>query len=97
MSDKEVVRKAIVDWDGNNILASVVQSTTDPTKYGLVICNPDGTPITWWWWDLTNYYTKTEIDQKQNLYIQNTVPTVTVPSLWIDTTGWNYSFNLVTP
>lgn len=48
MSDKEVVRKAIVDWDGNNILASVVQSTTDPTKYGLVICNPDWTPITPW-------------------------------------------------
>lgn len=47
MSDKEVVRKAIVDWDGNNILASVVQSTDDPTKYGLVICNPDWSPI-WW-------------------------------------------------
>ncbi len=52
MSDKEVVRKAIVDWDGNNILASVVQSTTDPTKYGIVICNPDWSPI-WWGWSGT--------------------------------------------
>ena len=55
--------------------------------------------------DLSNYYTKIEVDaliswvswRTQNLYIQNTVPTVTVPSLWIDTTGWNYSFNIVTP
>ena len=47
--------------------------------------------------DKTTTYTKTEIDNKQNLYIQNTVPNVTVPSLWIDTTWWNYSFNLVTP
>lgn len=52
---KEVIRKAIVDWDWNNILASVVQSVTDPTKYGLVICNPDWSPISWWWgwsWDV---------------------------------------------
>lgn len=32
-----------------------------------------------------------------NLYIQSTLPTVTVDSLWIDTTWGNYSFNIVTP
>ena len=37
---------------------SVVQSTDDPTKYGIVILNPDGTPIQWggwggWSWDVT--------------------------------------------
>lgn len=47
---KEVIRKAIVDWDWNNILASVVQSTSDPTKYGIVICNPDWSPISPWGW-----------------------------------------------
>ena len=31
------------------------------------------------------------------LFIQDTEPSVTVPSLWIDTTWWNFSFNLVTP
>lgn len=47
---KETVRKAIVDWEWNNVLASVVQSTTDPTKYWLVICNPDWSPIDWGGW-----------------------------------------------
>lgn len=45
---KETVRKAIVDWEGNNLVASVVQSVSDPTKYGLVVCKPDGSPIGWW-------------------------------------------------
>ena len=44
---KETVRTAITDWEWNNKLLSVVQSTSDPTKYGLVICNPDGSPIGW--------------------------------------------------
>jgi hypothetical protein len=42
---KETVRKAIVDGEGNNLVASVVQSVSDPTKYGLVVCKPDGSPI----------------------------------------------------
>lgn len=46
---------------------------------------------------LGNYYTKTQIDQAQNLFIWDTEPTVSVDSLRIDTTWWNYSFNLVTP
>jgi len=51
---KETVRTAITDGEWNNKLLSVVQSTSDPTKYGLVICNPDGTPISWWGgWGIT--------------------------------------------
>lgn len=37
-----------------------------------------------WWFD-------------QNVFIQTTEPTVTVPSLWIDTTGGNFQFKYVTP
>lgn len=33
----------------------------------------------------------------ENLYIQSTAPTVTAPALWIDTSGWNITLNLVTP
>ena len=50
-----------------------------------------------------NYYDKTEVDWMvwwawdAPLFIQDTEPSVTVPSLWIDTTWWNFSFNLVTP
>lgn len=28
---------------------SVVQSTEDPTKFWIVILNPDGSPVSWWW------------------------------------------------
>jgi len=42
---KEVVRKAIVDWDGGNKLASVVESISSPWKYWLIMLNPDGTRV----------------------------------------------------
>lgn len=54
---KETVRTAITDWEWLNKLLSVVQSTSDPTKYGLVICNPDWSPISWgggWGWAVTS-------------------------------------------
>jgi hypothetical protein len=46
----ESVRTSIVDKDWNNRLLSVVQSTVDPTKYGIVVCNPDGSKLGQWWW-----------------------------------------------
>ena len=45
----------------------------------------------------TLYVVTDEIISNRNLFIQDTEPTVTEPSLWIDTTWWNIQFNLVTP
>jgi len=41
----EAIRTGIVDKNGGNVLASVVQTTADPTKNGLVIVNPDGSSL----------------------------------------------------
>lgn len=65
---KETVRTAITDGEWNNKLLSVVQSTSDPTKYGLVICNPDGTPISWWGGWIT------EVVAGTNISVDNTDP-----------------------
>ena len=45
-------------------------------------------------WDLRMY---SWLGWNAPLFIQDVEPSVTVPSLWIDTSWWNYSFNLVTP
>jgi len=45
---KETVRKAIVDWNGGNKLASVVESLSSPWTYWLVALWPDWSPIGWW-------------------------------------------------
>lgn len=100
---KEVVRKAIVDWDGNNILASVVQSTTDPTKFGIVICNPDGSPINTWWSSITlktnwtNNWSQSILNLKAGTNVTLTddwVGGVTIASTWgggwwaVDSVNW---------
>ncbi len=41
----EAKRIAIVDWSGNALLADVVESSTNPWTYGLVIVNADGSEI----------------------------------------------------
>jgi hypothetical protein len=66
---------------------------TNPTDYADKI-DFTGAWVTATYDNTTNRIT---VDIPQNLFIQDTTPTVTVPSLWIDTTWWNYSFNLVTP
>lgn len=37
----ETEREAIVDWEGENKVLSVVPLTTDPTKNGIVVLNAD--------------------------------------------------------
>jgi len=37
----ETKRTAIIDKNGNNILANVVESIDNPGTYGLVALNPD--------------------------------------------------------
>ena len=41
----ETVRVAIIDWEGNDVLVSVVPTQDDPTKNWLVVCNADGSAI----------------------------------------------------
>lgn len=41
--------------------------------------------------------TQNGLKWNDNLYIWDTEPTVTAPALWVDTTGWNITLNLVTP
>lgn len=46
---KETISKSIVNGDSTNpIRVSVVQSTADPTKNGIVLLNPDWSSIAWW-------------------------------------------------
>lgn len=62
---KETVRKAIVDWDGWNKLVTVVPTIADPTKFGLVICNADWSPIsTWWGWTGDVVWPASSIDNR---------------------------------
>jgi len=45
---KETISKSIVNGDSTNpIRVSVVQSTADPTKNGIVLLNPDWSSIGW--------------------------------------------------
>jgi hypothetical protein len=45
---KETVSKAISNWDSTNpIQVSVVPLISDPTKYWMVVCNPDGSTVGW--------------------------------------------------
>lgn len=47
---KETISKSIVNGDSTNpIRVSVVQSTADPTKNGIVLLNPDWSSIAAWW------------------------------------------------
>ena len=48
--------------------------------------------------DSNNVYSKIEIDNQQNLFIQDTVPTLSSgnKALWIDTSNGNITFNIVT-
>lgn len=77
----ETVRTAITDWDWQNKLLSVVQSINDPTKYGLVICNPDWSRILWGgfyeadnseitttytYWGFTNWDSVYQINRRDN-------------------------------
>lgn len=73
---KETVRTAITDWEWLNKLLSVVQSTSDPTKYGLVICNPDWSPISWgggWGWavDSVNWQTGVVVLDASDIGLSN--------------------------
>lgn len=45
-------------------------------------------------WDLVAYPINSSW---KNLFIQDTQPTVSENTLWINTTWWNIQFNLVTP
>jgi len=44
----EVVRYALIDWDGGNILASVLPTIVDPTKNALQVSIPDGVSLKTW-------------------------------------------------
>ena len=48
--------------------------------------------------DSNNVYSKIEVDNKQNLFIQDAIPTVSSgnKALWIDTSNGNITFNIVT-
>lgn len=48
---------SIVDGSGVWLQVSVVPLLSDPTKFGIVVLNPDWSSISP---DLSNYYTKTE-------------------------------------
>ena len=48
----ETKRTAIIDKNGNNILANVVESIDNPGTYGLVALNPDWSSIAAWWSNL---------------------------------------------
>ena len=41
----ETVRVAIIDWEGKDILVSVVPTQDDPTVNGIVVCNADWSSV----------------------------------------------------
>ena len=41
----EIVREAIIDWDGDDKLLSIIESVDEPWVYGIVVLNADWTDI----------------------------------------------------
>lgn len=56
----ENIKRALVDWWGSGKWASVVQSSTDPTKNALVVTNPDGSSV---WSKVDSLYKIRDIDK----------------------------------
>lgn len=99
---KETKSRAISNWDTTNpIQASVIVSTSDPTKNGLVIVNPDWSKILWWhiiqdeWISLTQRtklnFIGSWVVASDNAWTWTTDITIT----WVWTWDWQFNGNTI--
>lgn len=81
------------DWVPLATNYTVTNTTTDRTLDGNNTTLDEVIDVLWTVIQDFQLYTNAD----DTLFIQDNQPTVTRPSLWIDTTWWNITFNLVTP